>query len=137
MSSDTSLFQLYLLRLVYIGNLTFLGLNVWPALLQHSQPWDPVKGAAFAFWGALSVLSALGIRYPLKMLPILLLQLLYKAIWLSAVAVPQWQVFPGEILTRVMIMGIVADVVAIPWSYLLENYVRHHGDRWTNVAYST
>ena len=76
MSGETSTFRLYLMRVLYPGNVVLLGLDVWPVLIRHEGVWDPVRGAAFSFWAALSALSGLGIRYPLKMLPLLLLQLL-------------------------------------------------------------
>src|SRR6266487_84850 len=88
MSKDVSTFRLYLMRFLYLGNFVFLGLNIWPELIRHEGTWDPVKGVAFSFWAALSALSGLGIRYPLKMLPLLLLQLVYKSIWLIAVYLP-------------------------------------------------
>ena len=86
MAEETSMFRLYFMRSLYVLNFVMLGLSVWPELINHAGAWDPVKGVAFSFWAALSVLSGLGLRYPLKMLPLLLLQLLYKSIWVIAVA---------------------------------------------------
>ncbi len=85
MSEETSTFRLYLMRFAYLGNFVLLGLNVWPVIINHKGAWDPMHGVAFSFWAALSALAGLGVRYPLKMLPLLLLQLLYKSIWLIAV----------------------------------------------------
>ena len=79
MSDEVSTLRLYLMRLVYLLNFVLLGLDVWPGLINHVGAWDPVKGVAFSFWAALSVLSGLGLRYPLRMLPLLLLQLVYKS----------------------------------------------------------
>jgi hypothetical protein len=73
MSEETSTFRLYLMRLLYLLNFVLLGLEVWPVMINHPGAWDPVKGVAFSFWAALSALSVLGLRYPLKMLPLLLL----------------------------------------------------------------
>jgi len=72
MSEETSTFRLYLMRLLYLLNFVLLGLDVWPGIINHVGAWDPVKGVAFSFWAALSALSGLGLRYPLKMLPLLL-----------------------------------------------------------------
>ena len=133
MAEDTSTLRLYLMRALYLGNFVFLGLSVWPEIINHAGAWDPVKGVAFSFWAALSALSALGVRYPLKMLPLLLLQLLYKSIWLTAVALPQWSTVRSTELARVMLMGAVVDLVVIPWPYFLANYVTPRGDRWRSV----
>jgi len=104
-SEETSMFRLYLMRLLYLLNFVMLGLSVWPEIISHAGAWDPVKGVAFSFWAALSVLSGLGLRYPLKMLPLLLLQLLYKSIWVIAIALPLWSAFRSVELTRIMAMG--------------------------------
>jgi len=124
------MFRLYLMRLLYMLNFGMLGLSVWPEIINHAGAWDPVKGVAFSFWAALSVLSGLGLRYPLKMLPLLLLQLLYKSIWVIAVALPLWSAFRSVELTRIMAMGAVVDLIVIPWPYVIANYVKKPGDRW-------
>jgi hypothetical protein len=130
MSEETSMFRLYLMKLLYLLNFVMLGLQVWPPIINHVGAWDPVKGVAFSFWAALSALSGLGLRYPLKMLPLLLLQLLYKSIWVIAVALPLWSAFRSIELTKVMAMGAVVDLIVIPWPYVLANYVKKPGDRW-------
>lgn len=130
MPEEISVFRLYLMRLLYLLNFVLLGLDVWPAIMNHAGAWDPVKGVAFSFWAALSALSGLGLRYPLKMLPLLLLQLLYKAIWLIAVGLPQWSAVRSTDLAKAMMIGVVLDLIAIPWPYVLANYVRKPGDRW-------
>lgn len=130
MSEDVSTLRLYLMRFLYLGNFVGLGLSVWPAIVNHEGPWDPVRGVAFCFWAALSALSGLGIRYPLKMLPVLLMQLLYKAIWLIVVWVPLRSAGQTTGLTKGMVIGLVADLIVIPWPYVWVNYVRRPGDRW-------
>jgi hypothetical protein len=134
MSEEISTFRLYLMRLLYLLNFVLLGLQVWPGIITHVGAWDPVKGVAFSFWAALSALSGLGLRYPLKMLPLLLLQLLYKSIWVIAVALPLWSAFRSIELTKVMAVGAVVDLIVIPWPYVLANYVKKPGDRWKSVS---
>src|SRR5712691_828624 len=130
MSEEVSIFRLYLMRLLYLGNFVFLGLDVWPELIKHVGAWDPVRGVAFSFWAALSALSVLGIRYPLKMLPLLFLQLVYKSIWLIAVYLPLRSAGQSTELTKVMVIGVVVDLIVIPWPYVLATYVKKRGDRW-------
>jgi hypothetical protein len=126
-ATEFSLARLYVMRLLFALNFAMLGAQVWPVLLNHPAPWDPVRGVAFAFWAALSTLSLLGIRYPVKMVPVLLTQFTYKGIWLLAVY-PTLQ-GPAE-LTRVMAGGLIADVIVIPWVYVFSSFVRSRGDRW-------
>ncbi|HEX8799158.1 MAG TPA: hypothetical protein VF772_11120 [Terriglobales bacterium] len=134
MPKDVSTLRLYVMRFVYLLNFVLLGLDVWPALFRHQGAWDPVKGVAFSFWAALSLLSGLGLRYPLKMVPLLLLQLVYKAVWLAAVALPMWSAVRSTDLTRAMVIGVVVDVLGIPWSYVLASYMKERGDKWREQA---
>lgn len=127
-------FRLYLLRTVYLLNFVGLGSMVWPVIINHEGAWDPLHGVAFSFWAALSLLMGLGVRYPLQMLPMLLLQLLYKAVWLIAVALPLWSAGRPSEMTRAFLIPVVIDLVVIPWSYVLANYVTKRGDRWRSAA---
>lgn len=130
MSEEVSTFRLYFMRLLYLLNFVGLGSQVWPAIINHKGAWDPLHGVAFCFWAALSALMGIGLRYPLRMLPLLFLQLVYKSIWLVAVALPLLSAGQSTELTRVFVMGAVADLIVIPWPYVLANYVKKRGDRW-------
>lgn len=134
MNHDVSLLRLYALRLVYAMNFVFLGMNVWPGLLDHPEPWDPVKGVAMSFWAALSLLSALGLRYPLKMLPVLMMQLTYKVVWLAFVGYPLWTAgnmsSGATAIFNACAIGFVIDLVVIPWPYVVKRLVRAPGERW-------
>ena len=134
MSEEVSSLRLYLMRSAYLVNFVLVGLGAWPALVNHTGPWDPVRGAAFSLYAALSTLSALGIRYPLKMTPVLLLQLFYKVVWLIAVALPTWPALRGA--TREMAAAAVMDLIVIPWPYVFEHYVKRGGDRWSRQSRS-
>ena len=61
---------------------------------------------------------------------VLFVELLYKSIWMIAVAFPLWSTYRSVDYTRDMVIGIVLDVVAIPWRYVWEVYVKENGDRW-------
>jgi len=130
MSEHVSTLRLFLLRLVYLVNLVAVGIGAWAEIINHRGAWDPLRGVAFSFWAALSALSGLGLRYPLKMLPLLFMQLLYKSVWLIAMAPPLWSVGRSVDLTKGMALGVVLDLIAIPWPYVLANYVTLRGDRW-------
>ena len=71
---------------------------------------------------AFGVVSVLGLRDPLKFVPILLLQLCYKLAWFIGTAVPLLVSgrFPGyAVLTAVIFATyVVGDLIAIPFSYL-------------------
>ncbi|MEA2694988.1 MAG: hypothetical protein QOJ16_4375 [Acidobacteriota bacterium] len=132
-TNEVSTLRLYLMRLLFLLNFALLGSDVWPGLIHHVGAWEPMRGVAFSFWAALSALSALGLRYPLKMVPVLLMQFLYKSIWLLAIALPMWSAVRGTELAKAMLIGVVFDLVAIPWGYVLANYVKEPGDRWRSI----
>jgi hypothetical protein len=132
--SEVSAVRMYALRLVYLLNFVGLGAMVWPAVLTPAKPLGLLEGVAFSFWAAFSTLTGLGLRYPLQMLPLLLLQLLYKLVWLFAVALPLWSAGQWDAratgMTKNFVIPVVVDVLVIPWSYVLAHYVRKRGESW-------
>ena len=130
MNSEVSLVRLYLLRVLYLLNCLFLGADVWPALFRHATNWDSIQCVAYSFWAALSFLSLLGLRYPLQMLPIVLMQLIYKCVWLVFFAIPHWPTVKTDGLFPIMAIGLVIDIAVIPWFYVFKNYIIRGGDRW-------
>lgn len=83
---------------------------------------------------ALFLLSFLVIRNPLKMLPVLLLEFVWKAIWLLSFGLPQWLAGGGspklsEDLIAVGLGPIVFGLL-IPWGYVWRHYAQAPGDRW-------
>jgi hypothetical protein len=67
-----------------------LGRTTWTHILTHPGLWDPTDAIAWCVWTAFATLAGLGIIRPLKMLPILLLEIFYKVLWLIIVAYPLW-----------------------------------------------
>lgn len=132
--NEVSTFRLYLLRATYVLIVVGLGLTIWPGLIHHAIAGDPKPGATPSLLGAVCVLAAVGIRYPLQMLPLLLFELVWKSIWLIAVAFPLWSAHQLDADTwetvNACLMGWVIFPIVIPWPYVLANYVRMSGDRW-------
>src|SRR3984957_9682650 len=82
--------NIYLLRLLYILMFFVLGKDTWTHILTHRGSWDPTDAMVWCVWSAFATLAGLGIIRPLKMLPILLLEIFYKVLWLVLVAYPLW-----------------------------------------------
>jgi hypothetical protein len=123
-----SKFRLNLLRFFYGINALFLGTLAWSEIFTHKTLWQPLPGVAFSFWAAFSVLAVLGLRHPLKMLPLLLMQFTYKLIWLIIVAYPLWSVnhlsgSSAQDLASINFKGVFVDLFIIPWPYVLRNYI--------------
>ena len=92
--------------------------------------WDGVGTSLLA---ALALVAGLGIRYPMQMLPLLLFELAWKAIWLSTVALPLWSAnrMDADTLESVpsILMGLVLLII-IPWRHVVARYVQMPGERW-------
>ena len=72
--------NIYLLRMLYILMFFVLGRSAWTHILTHSGPWAPADAMAWCVWASFATVAALGIIRPLKMLPILLLEIFYKVL---------------------------------------------------------
>jgi hypothetical protein len=134
MEDDVSLFRLYLMRAVYLMMFLFLASTKWP-LLFHHNPWTLMSGVAFVLLSALGLMAGWAIRYPLKMLPILIFEWVWKTTWVVAIGLPLWRAGKmdpdfAETL-KATFPGIVLVPLVIPWPYFWRNYMKAPGDRWT------
>jgi hypothetical protein len=123
-----SKFRIYLLRFYYVVIIVLLGAQVWSEILTHEGLWQPLPAVAYSFWAAFSALAALGLIYPLKMIPLLLVQVFYKLIWLIIAAYPLWSAHKltgssAQGLFKANSMGVVIDLFVIPWPYVLKNFI--------------
>ncbi|HYC90787.1 MAG TPA: hypothetical protein VEO54_16335 [Thermoanaerobaculia bacterium] len=119
--------HIYALRTLFLLIFLFVGYDSWSYILKHEGAWDPMKAVAWSMFAAYSLLSILGVFRPLKMLPIVLFVVVYKSIWLLAVAYPLWVSgtlagSPAEGMARVF-MWVPVALVVVPWKYVLDKYV--------------
>jgi len=119
--------NVYLVRLVFVLMFFVLGKDTWTHILTHQGPWEPINAMAWCVWTAFATLAGLGIIRPLKMLPILLLEIFYKILWLILVAYPLWSQgtlvgSPAEGITSGF-LWVILPIVAVPWRYVLVNYI--------------
>lgn len=129
--------RLNALRAVYALIAIAMGAMTWPAILMHSGDWSFLGGVVKCMLGALTLLSLVGIRYPLQMLPLLFWELVWKTIWLFAVALPAWMAnsINAEMAEDIFATALVVLVyAAIPWRYVFDHYVTRHGDSWRSVS---
>jgi hypothetical protein len=110
-----------------------LGVTIWPVVLHHTNELAATKGAQFALLAGLGATAALGLRYPVQMLPVLLFELVWKAIYLIAFALPLWSAHQINAAVAENIKACLMAVIfipLIPWRYVFAHYVLKHGDRW-------
>lgn len=131
--TEVSLLRLYAMRALYLLIAVGLAFDIWPQLIHQERALTLWHGVGVSLLTAMSVLAVLGIRYPLKMLPLLFFELAWKAIWLTAVALPLWSAHRIDADTAATIpeclMGIIVPIV-IPWRYAFATFLRAPGDRW-------
>jgi hypothetical protein len=131
-----SLWRLYVLRACYAVLGVAEGSIQLRAFLHHPH-WTQASAAAHSFLLALALLSIVGIRYPLGMLPLLVYELLWKMIWLCGVALPLWLANQVDADTReafFQIAPVIILVPLLPWKYISSNFLKKHGDRWRRSA---
>jgi hypothetical protein len=119
--------NIYLLRLLYILMFFVLGKETWTHIITHQGPWNPIDGVAWCVWTAFATLAGIGIIHPVKMLPIVLLEIFYKVLWLYLVAYPLWSKgtlagSPAEGITSEF-LWVILPIVAVPWSYAFGAYI--------------
>lgn len=128
--SEVSLARLYALRAMYLLIIVGLGAVNLPELIGH-EPMS--RGVIPSMLGGVWLLAFLGLRYPLQMLPLLLFECAWKAIWLIDYGLPQWFAgrYPPTFANDFQaILMVVVVPLAIPWGYVVRNYVKRPSDRW-------
>jgi hypothetical protein len=134
MKSDVSPLRLNLLRAMYLLIAVGLGLSIWPLILSPPTPAAGPGSVIRALLGGLSLMCALGLRYPLQMLPVLLFELTWKLIWVLLVALPAWlhgawDDYAAETLFACLI-GVVLVPLVLPWGHVWRSYVQQPAEPW-------
>lgn len=119
--------NIYLLRLLFILVVLFVATGTWSHIFNYQGTWNATNASAWCMWASYSLISIIGIIRPLKMLPIVLFEIIYKITWLVVVAYPLWRT--GE-LTGSIVEGMANDylwvllpVIAMPWKYFIKKYI--------------
>lgn len=131
---ELSLFRLYLLRAMYLLIGLAQGSQTWPAIVHHTRPWDMWHGVGMSFLGALTALSLLGVRYPVRMLPLLIFELAWKLLWVLAIWLPlrlahRVDADTADVFFSIF-LGVVLVPLVLPWGYVWKTFVTAPGDPW-------
>ena len=135
--SEVSTFRLYILRAMYVFTVVGLAIEKLPAFL-HPANLPPGDSVILSVLGATALLAVVGIRYPIKMLPLLFFELVWKSIWMLVFGLPRLLSggldpsvsFGGTETLIACLVGIVLVPLAVPWGYVFLQYVKAPGDRW-------
>jgi hypothetical protein len=130
---EVSTRRLNIMRFGYAFMGVGLAIVKWPVLFQNVQSLPVMEGVVACLLTAMSLLAFLGLRHPVRMLPILLFEVIWKVIWIAAVAIPHLVSGDMNAATRDLLFRcsfVLVILAVIPWRYAWKRYVRTPGDAW-------
>jgi hypothetical protein len=130
-SEDVPLWRLYVLRAAYLLLVVGVGAMILPVIISHEPT---ARGVIPSLLCGVWILSFIGLKLPLRMLPLLMFEFSWKTVWLLAFGLPQW--FSGQQPATFaedmfnIAFGVILMPIVIPWGYVWRHYVKAPGDRW-------
>lgn len=120
-----SVTRLNFLRAGYLFMAAGLTVKKWPLLIDAAD--RPLyESVTICMLIAMSLLAWLGLRYPVKLLPVLLFESAWKLLWLGAVALPL--TVSGGLDSRTTDVAVnsalvVVILVVVPWPHVWRSFV--------------
>jgi hypothetical protein len=130
-ADEVSLLRLYVLRATYLLLVVGVGAMILPPLVSHAPT---ARGVIPSLIGGVWLLAFIGLKYPLRMVPLLMFEFAWKTLWLLVFGLPQWSAgqmpptFAEDFFN--IGFGVVLMPIVIPWPYVWRHYVKAPGDRW-------
>ncbi len=123
-SGDVSTFRLTLVRGAFLLAAIAGCVFVLPGVI---RPDPAARGMFESMIAGLWVCAFLGLRYPLRMLPVLLFAFACTTLWLIDYGLPR-----GRLGSDFLAIGSAAIVIALamPWGHVWRRYVREPSERW-------
>ena len=124
-------FRLYVLRATYLLLVVGVGAMILPVILSHELS---ARGVIPSLLCGVWLLAFIGLRHPLRMLPLLMFEFAWKTVWLLAFGLPQWfsgqqpPTFAEDMFN--IALGVILMPLVIPWGYVWRHYVKAPGERW-------
>ncbi len=121
------------LRLFFAGLVFVIGKWQLISILGGPSEWTSWQGVGHSLLLALAILSIGGMFRPLTFLPIMLFEIVWKTVWLSAVALPLWMAgeqIPGVVSVQGSIIGTGLIIICVPWKYVWWRYFTQAIEPW-------
>jgi hypothetical protein len=129
---ELSPLRINLMRAAYLLVGVGLVLVKWPQLPDaHTLPL--YEGVTLCMLTAMSLLAFLGLMHPVRLLPVLVFETMWKVLWLGLVAVPRAASGHLDAATTDVMVNcslVVLVVAAVPWGYAWRTHVSRHGNRF-------
>ena len=123
-ASGLSRLRLNLLRLAYVPLAFGLAAVQLPQLADLGPQTEIMQGAVTAMLSALCLLSFVGLWRPVAILPLLVFEVLWKALWMALVGVPAFMAGPLDpsISETMFACALVVPIIAlVPWGFAFRN----------------
>ncbi|MBN8504969.1 MAG: hypothetical protein J0L58_10865 [Burkholderiales bacterium] len=118
--------HLLLLRSFYLLMAVGGAFTFWPGVLQPEAHTGGAHTVVSALLATITGLALLGVWRPLRMLPLLLVELLWKAVWVMAFALPllrAGQTTPALVENLFACgLGLVLIPLIVPWRWLWRSW---------------
>ncbi len=122
-----------LMRVGYLLMAVGLAVTEWPSLFNRDKPWPLYEGTNTYMLVAMGLLALLGLRHPVKLLPILVFESAWKVMWLVVVARPLWAADQMDRDTSDVAsacLWVIIVIAVTPWRYVFVQYFAAGGDPW-------
>jgi hypothetical protein len=120
-----AMWRINTMRFLFLLMAFVMGSFVWTQLLFESADWDVMRGLAKSMLAALALMSLIGVRYPLQMLPLMLYEIAWKTIWIILIAGRAWMAdkwTPDIEGLFYDCIGIIIAYFIVPWRYVWARY---------------
>ena len=122
-----SRWRVNLLRAAFGFMFVGLVMMVWRGIIAPHEGIGHAETAMRALLGGVSILALIGIFRPLEMLPLMLFEFVWKAIWIVAFGLPLWRAgtLTGDFAETMFncLFGIVFTLVLTPWDLVFKKYI--------------
>lgn len=131
--ADIARWRLHPLRGAYLLMAVGAGYLNWSQIIDPARTWEMMEGVVVAMLAAMSALALLGLRHPLRMLPLMLWGIAWKLIWLARVAFPAWQEdrITDAMAGNIVACGLVVILIAVtPWDHVWRRLIAGPAEAW-------
>ena len=125
MADKLKLMYIYTIITTIIFGLSILVMpGLWFSLTDLTVQNQYIFGIVGSVWLAFGISSILGLRNPMKFIAILVLQFIYKVVWIFLVFLPQLIISGPSIISIILFIVfltfIIPDIFIIPWNDLIK-----------------
>lgn len=132
-----AMWRIHALRLGYLLMALVMGFFVWQQVLLEPGPWPAPRVIAKSMLASLALLSLFALRYPLHMLPLMLLETLWKTVAITLIILPAWlsnRLTPDLQVLFSECIGITLIYLVMPWRYVWVRYFLHPAEAWRGAT---